>query len=81
MSEEFEERWEEEDEEELLLEQRGGRERENVLWLASVSGIMPPSLSLSALLSLPISRPPLFPNSYNLVVEDSFLKYFYAPLS
>ena len=38
-------------------------------------------LSLSALLSLPISRPPLFPNSYNLVVEDSFLKYFYAPLS
>jgi len=80
MSEEFEERWEEEDEE-LLLEQRGGRERENVLWLASVSGIMPPSLSLSALLSLPISRPPLFPNSYNLVVEDSFLKYFYAPLS
>ena len=80
MSEEFEERWEEEDEE-LLLEQRGGRERENVLWLASVSGIMPPSLSLSALLSLPISCPPLFPNSYNLVVEDSFLKYFYAPLS
>jgi len=63
MSEEFEERWEEEDEE-LLLEQRGGRERENVLWLASVSGIMPPSLSLSlcaplslsaALLSSPIA--------------------------
>ena len=61
--------------------ERRGREGENVLWLASVSGIMPPSLSLSALLSLPISRPPLFPNSYNLVVEDSFLKYFYAPLS
>jgi len=51
MSEEFEERWDEEDEEELLLEQRGGRERENVLWLASVSGIMPPSLSLCAPLS------------------------------
>jgi len=55
MSEEFEERWEEEDEEELLLEQRGGRERENVLWLASVSGIMPPSLSLSLRSSLSLS--------------------------
>jgi len=57
MSEEFEERWEEEDEE-LLLEQRGGRERENVLWLASVSGIMPPSLSLSLCAPLSPYQPP-----------------------
>jgi hypothetical protein len=55
MSEEYEESREEEDEEELLLQRRpgqGGRERENVLLLGSVSGIMPlslcaPPLSLS----------------------------------
>jgi len=34
------------------LERRGGREGENVLWLASVSGIMPLSLSLRSSLSL-----------------------------
>jgi len=41
--------------------ERRGREGENVLWLASVSGIMPPlslSLSLSALLSLSIYQLP-----------------------